>query len=314
MSLSIPTPRPYATGVRVGRRLPLLLLLVVLGLASRAWSEDPQLATGVRQVEEGDFEGAVVTLELVARRLAPSDGHDAVQAFLYLGIAQIALDRREAAVQSFRRALDLDPGLELSPDQFSPKVRGALAEARQARDAEARAAGSPPPPEPRKGGKGKTLLLAGAGVAAGVGIAVIASGSGESTAPGEVRFTGARFATGAVECPDGAIDIPLAVGIEVDASNTGARTTLSAVSATLIIVDSPAVPSEIGFASSAPTTASPSAVPEGTTTLHLQTSLTCANGSGDPARYNEWSGRVVIATAQGAVTLDTVDRLRVNIP
>jgi hypothetical protein len=312
MSLAIQTPRLYASGVSLGQWLPVVLLLVVLGFAPRAWAEDPELTKGVRQVEEGDFEGAIVTLEPVARRLVPSGGHDVVQAFLYLGMAQIALDRREAAVQSFRRALDFDPGLELSPDQFSPKVRGALAEARQERDTALRASGAPPP-ESKKGGHARPLLLAAAGVAAGVGIAVVASGGGGSS-PGEVRFTGARFAPGALECPDGVTNLPLAVGIEVDATNTGAPATLSAVSATLIIVDSPAVPSEIGFASSAPATVSPSAVPEGTTILHLQTSLTCANGSGDPSRYNEWSGRVVIATAQGAVTLDTVDRLRVNIP
>ena len=31
---------------------------------------DPELAAGLRQVREGDFEGAVVTLDAVARRLA----------------------------------------------------------------------------------------------------------------------------------------------------------------------------------------------------------------------------------------------------
>jgi hypothetical protein len=50
------------------------------------------------------------------------------------------------------------------------------------------------------------------------------------------------------------------------------------------------------------------------TTLRLQTTLRCSNGTGDEPRFSEWSGRVVLATAAGAVNLETVDRLRVNIP
>jgi hypothetical protein len=301
--------------VKLAPRLALALLLPWLALATHAPAADtdPELATGVKQVEEGDFEGAIVTLEPVASRLAAFGGSDAVRAFLYLGIAQLALDQREAARHSLARALDFDPDLQLSPREFSPKVRNTLEEARRER-------GAPRPGEPaatkaKSGGSGKTVLLGAVGVAAGVGIAVAASGDSGSNATGEVRFSGARFLPAAVECPDGVVDLPIPVELEVDSTNSGeGGVPLSSADVTLIIVSSPAVPEEVGFASSAPTTASPSVVPGGTATLHLQTSLQCSNGPGGAPRFNEWSGRVVLATAAGAVPLETVNRLRVNIP
>lgn len=300
--------------MRCGILVPLAVVLAVLAPTPRASAEDPELASGVERVEEGDFEGAIVTLEPVAERLALSGGPDAVRAFVYLAVAHVALGHDDDARRSFRRALDLDPDLTLSPYEYSPKVRSALAEARSARE-EATGAAESRLPEPAKGGSGRTLLLAGAGVAAGVTVAVLATGGDSaSNGAGEVRFTGARFSPPALECPDGVVDQPLAVGLEVDATNTGTSVALTSVSSTLIIVSSPAVPGEVGFASSAPTTASPSAVPGGMTTLRLQTTLQCSNGTGDEPRFNEWSGRLVLATAGAAVTLETVDRLRVNIP
>jgi hypothetical protein len=74
------------------------------------------------------------------------------------------------------------------------------------------------------------------------------------------------------------------------------------------------VPSEVGFASSMATTADPTTFPAGATTLHVRTTLSCGNGVGDPSRFNEWTGRVTLVTASGAFTVETADRLRVNIP
>ena len=42
--------------------------------------------------------------------------------------------------------------------------------------------------------------------------------------------------------------------------------------------------------------------------------LICNNGPGDPGRFNEWSGRVTFTTSAGVFTVETADRLRVNIP
>jgi hypothetical protein len=297
-------------------RCALALLLFGTLFASSAVADDPELAAGVRQVDEGDFEGAIVTLEPVVRRLGPAGGHDAAQACLYLGIAHLALDHTDAARALFREALDHDPGLKLGADRFSPKVLGAFEDARREREA-ALAAGHAPAPEKapaKKGGHGRALLLAGAGVAVGVGVAVAASGGSSSGSTGGLQFSGARFAPQAVECADGSVDLPIAVGIDVDPLNGGAAATVTSVSSVLIIASSPAVPGEVGFASSQPTTASPASVPSGMFTLHVQTTLRCSNGSGDASRFNEWTGRVTLATAQGAFTVETVDRLRVNIP
>ena len=171
-----------------------------------------------------------------------------------------------------------------------------------------------PPATPKKGGAGKTLLLAGGGIAAGVAVVAAVGGDPAPAPAGEVRFSGARFATPAIDCPNGVVDQPLPVGLDVDATNPGPSATLSAVSSTLIIVARP--PSRARSASPAPPRPRPPprSVPRGTTTLRLQTTLRCSNGTGDEPRFNEWSGRVVLATAAGAVTLETVDRLRVNIP
>jgi hypothetical protein len=89
--------------------------------------------------------------------------------------------------------------------------------------------------------------------------------------------------------------------------------TIGSVSAVLIIVASPAVPSEVGFASSQPATAAPTTLRPGTTTVRVQTTLTCANGEGDASRFNEWKGRVTLTTG-AAQTVETVDTMRVNLP
>jgi hypothetical protein len=297
-------------------RCALALFLVGTLVAPCAMAEDPELAAGVRQVDEGDFEGAIVTLEPVVRRLGPAGGHDAAQACLYLGIAHLALDQTDRARALFREALDHDPGLKLGADRFSPKILSAFEDARRERDAAA-AASRPTAPErapARKGGHGRALLLAGAGVAVGVGVAVAASGGSSSGSTGGLQFSAARFAPQAIECADGSIDLPIGVGIDIDTMNGGAAVTVTSVSSVLIVTSSPALPGEVGFASAQSTTVSPTAVPTGMFTLHVQTTLRCSNGTGDASRFNEWTGRVTLATAQGAFTVETVDRLRVNIP
>src|SRR5262249_29796667 len=155
------------------------------------------------------------------------------QAYLHLGIAYVALDQRERARAAFREALVLDKDLRLGADRYSPKVIAAFEEARQ----DVKAA-SPP-----KKGSRLPLVLLGRG-AVGGGLIGLAAGGGSSPPPsGEVRFTNARFATPVLVCPDGSTGTELALGIDFDAANsTGSAVTLSAITSTLIIVASPAVP------------------------------------------------------------------------
>ncbi len=308
-------------------RVASLILVLAIALLLSGWTgpgpevalvvsaQDPGLAAGIRQVDEGDFEGAVTTLGPVADRLAAEGGHDAAQACLYLGIAQLALDQRDAARASFREALGHEPSLRLGPDRFSPKVIATFEEARREREAEARAAAPETHPETGKGHTGRKVLLAGAAAAVGGGI-LYAVGQGDTNPPddGQITFTGARFGTPVLDCPNGTTGTPLAVAIDLNAQNdTGREVALGVASATLFIVASPAVPSEVGFASTAPATVAPITLRPGTTTLRVQTTLTCANGAGDASRFNEWRGRVTLA-AGIAQAVETADTMRVNLP
>ena len=299
-------------------------LLLVLGStqsgaarAPMAAAQDPGLTAGIRQVDEGDFEGAVATLVSVADRMSAKGGHEAAQACLYLGIAHLALDQRADALGRFRQALGHEPSLRLDPVRFSPKVLAAFEEARAAREAQAHAVErtDQAKPEPRKGHAARTVLIGGGAVAAGVGIALAAGGRDAPSSGGAVTFTGTRFGTPVLECPNGTTGTPLVVAVDINAQNGGGSdVTISTVSAVLIIVASPAVPGEVGFASNEPAMAAPITLRPGTTTLRVQTTLTCANGPGDASRFNEWRGRVTLSTAGGAQSTETVDTLRVNLP
>jgi hypothetical protein len=275
--------------------------------AAPAASGTDELAQGIRQVAEGDFEAAVLTLDGAVRTLAqePARTRDLAQAYLHLGIAYVALDQRDRARAAFKEALARDKDLKLGADRYSPKVIATFEEARQ----QARAAA------PKEKGSRLPLVLLGAGAVAG-GVIALAAGGSSSPPSGDVRFTNARFFTPVLVCPDGANSTELALAIDFDVANgTGSAVTVSAISSTLIIVASPAVPSEVGFASSLQTRTTPSSVaPGATTTIRADTTLICGNGTGDAPRFNEWTGRLTVSTPGGAFTLETIDRLRVNIP
>jgi hypothetical protein len=140
---------------------------------------------GIRQVEDGDYDPAIVTLDAAARRLAgdPARARDLSQAYLYLGIAYIGKGHEAAAKAKFREAVAQIKDLTLSPDKFPPKVIDLFEAAR----AEARAESVPAPaaaPSPvpaaaaKKGGSGKTILIVGGLAAVGGGVALAAGGGG----------------------------------------------------------------------------------------------------------------------------------------
>ncbi|PYQ11691.1 MAG: hypothetical protein DMF80_20925 [Acidobacteria bacterium] len=274
--------------------------LIGLSLPAVAQTPDPELAQGVKQVREGDFEGAVVTLEAVVRRLAsvPQRSADLVQAYVQLGVAYVALDQADAARSRFREALARDRGLRLSPTEYSPKVREVFEAARRE---------APPPARPRKGSRAPLIAIGIGAAAAGV---VLATRSGSEAPP---AFSGARFGTPVVVCPDGSINVDVPVRILVEAQAGGSSLTISA-SATLHIVSS-AEPGEVGFGSSRGTTVTPAMLAsKSKATLAIDTTLLCNNGPGDPGRFNEWSGQVTLTTSAGVFTVETADSLRVNIP
>ena len=284
------------------RALALILgaALSVVPPSSRAQSADPELAQGVRQVREGDFEGALTTLESVVRRLssAPERSRDLVQAYVSLGVAYVALDQRDLARSRFGEALARDRNLKLSASEYSPKVLTVFEEARRARQAA----------QGRKGSKAP-YIIAGAAAAAG-GVVLATRGGSDASA----AFSGARFGNLVAVCPDDSVNVLVQVLILVEAQASSSSLSIDAAAAQLIIVAS-ADAGEVGFASTQATNVSPMVVAsKAHATLQVSTVLICNNGPGDPGRFNEWKGRVTFTTSAGVFTVETADRLRVNIP
>src|SRR6187549_3747158 len=129
------------------RRLLVLSVLAILAASLAASAPapagDPEIQRGIRQVEDGDYDPAIVTLDAAARRLAgdPARSRDLSQAYLYLGIAYIGKGHEAAAKAKFREAVAQIKDLTLSPDKFPPKVIDLFEAAR----AEARAQATPAP-------------------------------------------------------------------------------------------------------------------------------------------------------------------------
>lgn len=145
----------------------LIVLLASPVGAQPASGPTPGLADGIRQVKDGDFEGALATLDGAVRALAasPSASKDLAQAYVYLGVAYLGLGQETFARSKFRLALQRDPSLRLSPDEFAARAIRVFESARQAE-----ATATDLRKEARKGrGKGGLILL-GVGVAAAAAI------------------------------------------------------------------------------------------------------------------------------------------------
>jgi hypothetical protein len=174
-----------------------LCLLLALGLLAGApiaaqtpAATDPEVTKGIRQVDEGDYDAAIVTLDGAARRLATDKNKvkDLSQAYLYLGIAYVGKGHEAAAKAKFREAMAQIKDLSLSADRYPPKVIN-LFEA--AKEEAARSGGgtgtttarrnpAPAPAQPEKGGGGsKKLILIGGGVAAAGAGAYLAFGKSD---------------------------------------------------------------------------------------------------------------------------------------
>jgi tetratricopeptide (TPR) repeat protein len=152
---------------------------------------DPEVVEGVKQVDDGEYDKAILTLDNAARRLAgdPAKVADLSQAYLYLGIAYIGKGHEAAAKAKFREALRQIKDLTLSPEKYPPKVIDAF---EQAKEEEAKA----PAVAEKKGGSKKGLVIGGVLAAgAAVGVAVAAGGGGDgggsssTPPPGDSRQT-----------------------------------------------------------------------------------------------------------------------------
>ena len=163
------------------KRWLVLLLVVALGSPQSGMSADAvdaDLANGVRQAQEGDFENAVVTLDGVVRRLSgqPARAKDLARAYTYLSIAYLGLSQEQTAKAKFLEAWKADRDMSLSPREFPPRILEFFERAREEAKLAPGAAASPsarptavrsPEPEKKKGSKTVPILI-GAAVLAGV--------------------------------------------------------------------------------------------------------------------------------------------------
>ncbi len=172
----------------------ILALALTFGMSAPALAanaqapSDPEVAKGIQQVEEGDYDAGIFTLDGAARRLQadPKKSQQLSEAYLYLGIAYLGKGHEAAAKAKFREAVKQIKDLSLSPDKFAPRVidlvEAAKAEAGTS-PAAARPAAAANPPK-KGGGSGKVLLIAGLGVAAAGGAALAVGGGGGGDSPG----------------------------------------------------------------------------------------------------------------------------------
>ncbi|PYQ16869.1 MAG: hypothetical protein DMF80_03240 [Acidobacteria bacterium] len=179
-----------------------LSLIVIQAPLISAQRPEEQIELGVKQVEGGDFDAAVITLDAVARALA-ADGRrprELTRAYTYLAIAYLGLSQEQTAKARFLEALKIQPELRLDPREFPPKVVSFFEQVREANGPPASpspvvspspaanqpAAPAPGPataPRPARKGRSKAVpILVGVAAAAGIGVAV-AAGKGNSPAP-----------------------------------------------------------------------------------------------------------------------------------
>ncbi len=166
-------------------------------LAAQPAPSDPEVVKGMRQVDEGDYDAAIVTLDAASRRLAgdPARVRDLSQAYLYLGIAYVGKGHEAAAKANFREAVRQIKDLVLSTDKYPPKVIDLFEAAREEVSHDAAPSPAPSPgassaAPPKKGGSHKGLIIggvllagAGAAIAAGAGGGGGSSSSSSSSSP-----------------------------------------------------------------------------------------------------------------------------------
>ncbi len=94
----------------------------------------------------GEYENAISELEKALQYLKQMEQSDQVEYYKYLAFSYVALGDRQKARETFKKALILDPKLELDPATVSPKIIKVFEEAK----AEMATVTPTPPPKPTK--------------------------------------------------------------------------------------------------------------------------------------------------------------------
>jgi hypothetical protein len=146
-----------------------VLALVLLAGPSPSGTD---IRDGIRQVDEGDLEAAVLTLTDALGRPEASQvpEKERALAYVYLGMAQLGLGRSDPARASLRYAWSLNQGAPLDAKRFPPRVVRLYDEV----GAEVRA-------RTRTTRSSRSLAIL--GTAAGVGLGAVAIAAGGSSTP-----------------------------------------------------------------------------------------------------------------------------------
>lgn len=144
------------------------LLAMAVTAAAQPASKHPEVVKGVKQVEDGEYDAAILTLDAAVRTLSKTGGHsnDLARAYLYLGVAYLGKGHETSAKARFRDALAQVQDLSLSAEKFAPKVIEAFEKAKDES-------------QPKKGGGSTTPILIGGGVLVAGGAAALALGGGD---------------------------------------------------------------------------------------------------------------------------------------
>ena len=156
--------------------------------APAAPAVDREVAKGIHQVDEGEYDTAILTLDAAARRLAAASpaSKDLGQAYLYLGIAYLAKGQEISARARFRDAVKQARDLNLSPEKFAPRV---IEEFERAREEERKSpsAKAVAPSEKSDGGSTKWILAAGGVAVVGAAGVLVLGGGGEAFDPNDYQ-------------------------------------------------------------------------------------------------------------------------------
>lgn len=159
-------------------------------LPAQQAASDPDVLKGIQQVEDGDYDAAILTLDNAARRLAadPTKSKELSQAYLYLGIAYVGKGHEAAARAKFREAVKQLKDLSLSPEKFPPRVIDLFEAAKEEEAQKAAAQPAPQTAQKKKGGGKKGLILVGAGVAAAGGGALVLLGKKDEGGDDTIQY------------------------------------------------------------------------------------------------------------------------------
>jgi hypothetical protein len=203
--------------IRAGRVAVVVAVALAMARGPVLSAPPDDLARGIAQVEGGEFDAAVITLDSVVRRLSAqaSPPADLARAYLYLAIAYLGMSQEQAAKARFLDALKADRSLELTTGEFPPRIVQFFEQVKRESESESAApapvapaprptptptpapaappAPTRPAPQPAGGGKGGStaLLVVGGGAAAALVGALALGGGGDDDGggPGPVVTT-----------------------------------------------------------------------------------------------------------------------------